>query len=56
MHFSTIYDACDKTLMSISEMVRLTCESILLGYPVEDEEMVRRLKKRVAEVRMDGDR
>jgi hypothetical protein len=32
VHFSTIYGACEKTLISISEMTPLTCESILPVY------------------------
>jgi hypothetical protein len=54
VHFSTIYGACEKTLTSISEMMPLTCESILLEYPIQDEEIVKRLKERVAKVRGEG--
>lgn len=55
VHFSTIYGACEKTLTSISEMMPLACDSILLEYPIQDEEIVRRLKERVVQLR-DEDR
>ena len=54
VHFSTIYGACEKTLTSISEMMPLTCESIVLEYPIQDDEIVRRLRESVAKVRDEG--
>ena len=36
VHFSTLYDACEKTLQSIAESSPLTIHSIPLFYPVED--------------------
>jgi len=54
VHFSTIYGACEKTLSSISEMMPLKCESILLHYPIENEEILRLLRERVKKVRREG--
>ncbi|TID20638.1 DNA ligase 4 [Venturia nashicola] len=54
LHFSTIYDACEKTLASISDMMPLACDSILLEYPIQDEEIVRKLKERIAKLRGQG--
>jgi selenocysteine lyase/cysteine desulfurase len=55
VHFSTIYGACEKTLSSISELTPLRCENILLEYPIEDEEIVRRFKDMVQKVRAKGE-
>lgn len=54
VHFSTIYDACEKTLDSISELTPLRCDSIILDYPIEDDEILRRFRKRVGELRKAG--
>jgi len=54
VHFSTIYDACEKTLASIAELSPVTCDSILLDYPIEDEEILRRFRNRVLELRQQG--
>jgi len=47
VHFSTIYDACERTLVSISELMPLRCVSILLEYPVEDAEILKRFREMV---------
>jgi selenocysteine lyase/cysteine desulfurase len=54
VHFSTIYGACEKTLASISEMTPLTCESILLEYPVDDEQILSKFRAAVDTVRRKG--
>jgi selenocysteine lyase/cysteine desulfurase len=54
--FSTIYGACEKTLSSVSEHSFMEREVIELRYPVEDEEIVKKLKDRVEEVRGKGKR
>ena len=54
VHFSTIYGACEKTIASIGEMTPLVPRSILLEYPVEDEEIVRRFREMVEKVRSEG--
>jgi selenocysteine lyase/cysteine desulfurase len=54
VHFSTIYGACEKSLASISEIMPLKCECILLEYPIEDDEIVRRFKMTVEKVRGEG--
>lgn len=52
--FSTIYSACDKSLASVSEHTLLEKEVIELQYPIEDAEIIRRLKERVKSVRGKG--
>jgi selenocysteine lyase/cysteine desulfurase len=54
LHFSTIYGACEKTLASISELTPLRCESILLEYPIEDAEILRRFGEAVTRLRKEG--
>ena len=54
VHFSTIYDSCEKTLASVAELSRVTCNSIVLNYPIEDAEILRRFRERVTELRRQG--
>jgi selenocysteine lyase/cysteine desulfurase len=54
VHFSTIYGACEKTLASIAELTPLSCSEVLLDYPIEDAEILRRFRKRVDELRLEG--
>ena len=54
VHFSTIYDACEKTLASVAELSPMTYDSILLDYPIEDEEILRRFRNRVLGLREQG--
>lgn len=54
VHFSTIYDACEKTIFSVSELEPLSARSVLLEYPVEDEEVVRRFREMVMKVQSEG--
>jgi selenocysteine lyase/cysteine desulfurase len=54
VHFSTIYDACENTIASIGEMSPLRPANITLQYPIEDDEIVRRLKERVLQERKEG--
>jgi selenocysteine lyase/cysteine desulfurase len=54
LHFSTIYGACEKTLSSIAELTPLKCENILLEYPIEDDEILKRFKERVGKLRAQG--
>jgi selenocysteine lyase/cysteine desulfurase len=54
VHFNTIYGACEKTLASISEMMPLTCESILLNYPVDDKQILEKFRGTVDRVRDEG--
>ena len=54
VHFSTIYDSCEKTLDSIGEATPLVCVSVKLEYPVEDAEILRRFKEMVKKVRGEG--
>jgi selenocysteine lyase/cysteine desulfurase len=52
--FSTIYDACEKTIANIGEMTPLKPVCITLEYPIEDEEIVRRFRETVGRVRGEG--
>lgn len=54
LHFSTIYGACEKTLASIAELTPLRSASILLEYPIEDVEILRRFREAVTRLRKDG--
>ncbi|RFU35281.1 hypothetical protein B7463_g1030, partial [Scytalidium lignicola] len=54
IHFSTIYGACHKTLASIQEQEPLETVCIDLEYPIEDDEIVKRLKAAVKTVRSEG--
>ncbi|KAH8807726.1 pyridoxal phosphate-dependent transferase [Xylogone sp. PMI_703] len=54
VHFSTIYGACHKTLASIQEQEPLETVCIDLEYPVEDEDIVKRLRETVKRVRDEG--
>lgn len=54
VHFSTIYDSCEKTIASIGETSPVRPSNILIQYPIEDAEIVKRFRERVAEERADG--
>lgn len=54
VHFSTIYGACEKTIANLGEMTPLVPRSILLEYPIEDEEIVRRFRETVGKLRDKG--
>jgi len=56
VYFSTIYAACHKTIASIAEIQPLRGESIELVYPIEDEEIVRKLREKITQVRAQGKR
>jgi selenocysteine lyase/cysteine desulfurase len=52
--FSTIYDSCEKTIASIGEMSPVRPACIPLQYPIEDDEIVRKLREKVVEERQEG--
>jgi selenocysteine lyase/cysteine desulfurase len=54
IYFSTIYDACERAIDSISALTPLVARSIPLQYPIEDDEVVRRLHDMVQKVRDEG--
>ncbi|KAI1416571.1 aminotransferase family protein-like protein [Hypoxylon sp. FL1857] len=54
LYFSTIYDACLKTIQSLEETTKVKGHSIELIYPVEDEEIVDRFRKAIQEIRNQG--
>jgi selenocysteine lyase/cysteine desulfurase len=54
LHFSTIYGACEKTLASISELTPMRCESIVVEYPIEDDEILKRFRDAVGRLRREG--
>ncbi|KAI0839809.1 aminotransferase family protein-like protein [Hypoxylon sp. FL0890] len=54
LYFSTIYDACLKTIQSLEETAAVRGHSIELVYPVEDEEIVDRFRKAILEIQSQG--
>ncbi len=54
VHFSTIYDSCEKTIESVGELGPLRPASIPLTYPIEDDEIVKRFRDRVLQERKAG--
>ena len=56
--FSTIYPACEKTLASIGEMIKggLRVEKADLVYPIEDDEIVRKLREKIMGLQGEGKR
>jgi selenocysteine lyase/cysteine desulfurase len=54
VHFSAIYDSCEKTIASIGEMSPLRPSSILIEYPIEDAEIVKRFRETVAKEKAEG--
>ena len=56
VYFSTIYDACEKTVASIQERVRIVGVKIELRYPVEDDVIVRLLRDTIAGLQSEGRR
>jgi selenocysteine lyase/cysteine desulfurase len=56
VHFSTIYSACEKSIASVAEMSPVRGERIELNYPVEDQDLVESLRRKVGELRKEGKR
>jgi selenocysteine lyase/cysteine desulfurase len=54
VHFSTIYDACERAIDSISALTPLAARSIPLQYPIEDDEIVEKFRAMVQKVRHEG--
>jgi selenocysteine lyase/cysteine desulfurase len=54
VYFSTIYDACERAIDSISALTPLIARSIPLRYPIEDDEIVQKLRAMVQQVRDEG--
>ena len=54
VHFSTIYDSCEKTIASVGELGHLRAANIPLTYPIEDDDIVRKLRDRVLQERKEG--
>jgi len=54
VYFSTIYDSCEKTISSVGELSPLRSANIPLTYPVEDDDIVRKLRDRVLQERKEG--
>ncbi|KAI1141571.1 aminotransferase family protein-like protein [Hypoxylon sp. FL0543] len=54
LYFSTIYDACLKTIQSLEETTRVRGHSIELVYPVEDELIIERFRKAILEIQGQG--
>ncbi|KAL3419105.1 hypothetical protein PVAG01_09327 [Phlyctema vagabunda] len=54
IHFSTIYDACEKTIFSVGEHSPLTAVCVGLEYPIEDAEVLLRFRDMVQQVKAEG--
>ncbi|KAK1533436.1 hypothetical protein CPAR01_10144 [Colletotrichum paranaense] len=54
VYFNTIYGACYKTIQSLSEDRPLSSHAIEIAYPIDDDEIIRRFRCAVEEVRMKG--
>lgn len=54
MYFNTIYGACYKTIQSLSEDRPLLSHAIEIAYPIDDNDIIRRFRCAVEEVRMKG--
>ncbi|KAI0120520.1 aminotransferase family protein-like protein [Hypoxylon sp. NC0597] len=54
LYFSTIYDACLKTIQSLEETTEARGHSIELTYPVEDEDIIDKFHKAILEIRSQG--
>lgn len=54
--FSTIYDACEKTIASIQEVVNIEGVKIELQYPIEDEGIVWLFRETIERVQSQGKR
>ncbi|KAI1106605.1 aminotransferase family protein-like protein [Jackrogersella minutella] len=54
LYFSTIYDACLKTIESLEETTGVNGYGIELVYPVEDEEILDKFRAAILEIRSQG--
>ncbi|KAI0377030.1 PLP-dependent transferase [Hypomontagnella monticulosa] len=54
LYFSTIYDACLKTIESLEETTGVRGYCIELTYPVEDDEIINRFHAAIVEIRSQG--
>ncbi|KAI8958352.1 PLP-dependent transferase [Daldinia sp. FL1419] len=54
IYFSTIYDACHKTIQSLEETTSVRSYCIELVYPIEDNEIVDKFRSAILEVQNQG--
>ncbi|KAI0169036.1 aminotransferase family protein-like protein [Hypoxylon sp. FL1284] len=54
LYFSTVYDACKKTIQSLEETTGVRGHCIELVYPVEDDEILDRFRTAILEVQSQG--
>ncbi|XXG95914.1 hypothetical protein Hte_002190 [Hypoxylon texense] len=54
LYFSTIYDACEKTIESLEETIAVRGHRIELIYPVEDDEIVDKFRTAILEIQSQG--
>ncbi|KAI2468335.1 aminotransferase family protein-like protein [Annulohypoxylon bovei var. microspora] len=54
LYFSTIYDACLKTIESLEETTGVEGYNIELVYPVEDEEILHKFRAAITEIQNQG--
>ncbi|KAI1768558.1 PLP-dependent transferase [Hypoxylon sp. FL1150] len=54
LYFSTIYDACRKTIESLEETTRVCGYCIDLVYPIEDDEILEKFRGAILEIQRQG--
>ncbi|KAI1649432.1 PLP-dependent transferase [Daldinia loculata] len=54
VYFSTIYDACHKTIQSLEETTRVRGHCVELVYPIEDNEILDKFRSAILEVQNQG--
>jgi hercynylcysteine S-oxide lyase len=54
LHFSTIYDACENTILSIGEYSPLRPVAIPITYPIEDHGIVQKFRDAILKQRSEG--
>jgi selenocysteine lyase/cysteine desulfurase len=54
VHFSSIYDSCEATVVSVGELSPLRPASIPVTYPIEDDDLVKKFKEKVVQERKEG--
>lgn len=55
-YFNTIYGGCNNTIQSLSETTPVSSHKIDITYPIEDEEILRRFKTAVQDLKAQGKR
>lgn len=56
LYFSSIYGSCENTIQSLSETCPISSHKIDIVYPIEDDEIIRRFRSAVEDVKARGKR